>query len=158
MKVRIVPALAQHAALVAANMHESSRAEILAGWGKEPPEAIRECFAASQYARTVFYGLEVLAVYGLADERILGRSAEVWCFGTVAIDRHGFAFARASRKVVAELLCRAPMLTNLVDVDDERALRWLQFLHAQYPLPPQERGGKRFRQFILAEEAQCQQG
>lgn len=161
--LRIVDANFGHAHLVACNMRESDRAEILAGWGKEPKAAMVEALLASRFARTAFYGLEALAIYGIADMHILGGSGEIWCFGTTAVDNHRLAFARGSRRVVGELLASVPILTNLVDIGDERALRWLAFLGARYVLQPQARGGKLFQQFILARGSppmsrKCQQG
>jgi hypothetical protein len=160
VSLRIVAATLGHAHLVATNMRETDRQEIIAGWGKQPKEAIIECINSSPtHANTVFYGLEVLAMYGLADQRILGGAAEIWCFGTTAIDRHRIAFARVSKRVVWGLLSQCPMLTNLVDIGDARALKWLEFLGATYVLEPRELGGKLFQQFILAgEQKPCRQG
>lgn len=118
-----------------------------------------QALVESRYARTCFYGLEPLAMFGLANLSILGSSAQVWCFGTTVIDRHPLIFARASLRALAELYRHAPLLTNRVEATDEPALRWLAFLGATYVLQPELRGGRLFGQFILAsqQESKCQQ-
>lgn len=162
MKVRFEPALAAHARIVADTMRASDVAEVRAGWGCEPYEAILHALMQSQrYARTAFLGLEPLAIYGLASLTLLGASAEVWCFGTAAIDRHPFAFARASRLALAAMYRHAPILTNMVAVEDQRAQRWLSWLGAQYPERGWEKRSDRwFAQFVLSSKgaAQCQRG
>lgn len=160
MKVRFELATDAHARLVAAQMRARDQAEIQAGWNLSPQAAIQVALWDSpRYARTMFYGLEPLAIFGLANLSILGSSAQVWCFGTTAIDRHPLVFARASKRALIELHSYAPILTNLVDASDESALRWLAFLGATYVLQPEARGGRLFGQFILArqQESQCQQ-
>ena len=162
MRVRFEVATAAHARIVATNMRESDVAEVRAGWGCEPEEAILHALMQSpRYARTVFVGLEPLAIYGLAALTLLGASAEAWCFGTTAIDRHRFAFARASRVALAVMYRHSPILTNMVAVGDERAVRWITWLGAKYPETGWEKRSDRwFAQFVLSSraEAECHQG
>lgn len=159
MKLRFEVATPAHIRLISPFMRERDRLEVEAGCGQEVELAMAIALVESHYARTCFYGLEPLAMYGLANLSILGSSAQVWCFGTAAIDRHRMVFARASKRVLAELLRQAPILTNRVDANDESALRWLAFLGATYVLQPQVRGGTLFGQFILSggESRKCQQ-
>lgn len=157
--VQIVEATLSHASRVAAQIRPEDRAEIRAGWGLEPLAAMHECLVASAYARTAFYRSRILGMYGIARPPQLGASGEIWCFGTKAIDDHPVAFLRASRRVLSEMLRDVPILTNVVDVQDERARKWLAFLDARYVLQPRPLGGKLFQQFILAKhgDQQCQQ-
>lgn len=157
---KLVKATEGHARIIATQMRESDRHEILAGWDQEPYEAmLTALWNSSCYARTVFHGLEPLAMFGISHLSILGNSAQAWCFGTTAIDRHPLVFARASKQILPEIHARAPILTNWVDATDERALRWLAFMGATYVMQPVTRGGRLFSQFILAapEIKQCQQ-
>ena len=157
--MKLLPATEGHARIIAGQMRASDVEEIKAGWGQEPREAILTALRDSpRYARTLFYGLEPLMIFGLSHLSILGSSAQVWCFGTTAIDRHPLVFARATRKILPELYAHAPVLTNRVDASDVRALRWLTFLGATYVLDPERHGDREFGQFILAaqQEPQCQ--
>lgn len=51
-----------------------------------------------------------------------------WMVGTSTIDKHGVAFLRASRAVIAELAARWPLLVNVADARNTRGLRWLRFM------------------------------
>jgi hypothetical protein len=152
MRLHFELATPGHARIVAGAMRPQDVAEVRAGWG-DPEEAIRNAlYCSPRYARTLFYELEPLAIYGLSGLTILGESAQVWCFGTTAIDRHPLAFARASRLAVAAMLRHASILTNVMDVSDVRTRRWLEWLGATYVLQPALRNGTLFGQFILARE------
>jgi len=155
-------ATTRHARIIAGSMRPSDVAEVWDGWGLEPFEAIRVAITGSFYARTMFCGMEPLAIFGLAPLSIMGGASRVWVFGTSAIDRHGFAFARASRKALDDLLTRASVITNLIDTGDVRAGRWLDWLGARYVSQPLSKEGRVFAQFVLAAPVQesqaCQQG
>lgn len=158
MKLRFEYPTPGHARIVAASMRERDVLEVRAGWGMEPEAAILAAIDASpREACALFYGLELLAIFGLSHLSILGDSAQVWCFGTRAIDRHPMTFARASKRILSALFRHARILTNIVDIGDEKALRWLRFLGGTYVLQPELRGGRLFGQFILAGEKQCRQ-
>lgn len=156
---RVVPAIERHAHLVASNMRARDREEIRDGWEMEPEAAIIECLTKSYLARTAYLGLEILAIYGLSPITVLGRTSQVWCFGTTAIDEHPLVFARASKRELADLHHHASLLTNLVDVNDSLAMKWLAFLGATRVLQPERRGARLFGQFILAgaERQRCRQ-
>lgn len=158
MKVRFEIVHPGHIRLIAPLMRERDRLEVQAACGASPEVAMAVAILESHYARVCFYGMEPLAIFGLANLSILGSSAQVWCFGTRLIDRHPLIFARASRLALREMHQYAPILTNRVDASDEAALRWLAFLGATYVLQPENHGGRLFGQFILAapERKQCQ--
>lgn len=157
MKLRFETAAPGHIRLIAPLMRKRDRLEVEAGCGATLEVAMAIALLESHYARVCFYGMEPLAMFGLANLSILGSSAQVWCFGTTVIDRHPLVFARASKRALVELHQYAPILTNKVDASDESALRWLAFLGATYVLQPQVCGGRLFGQFILAGERQCRQ-
>jgi hypothetical protein len=162
MSLRIEAAQLRHAKIVAQSMRARDFEEVMAGWGR-PDIAIIDAIEASPcYSRTAFWELEPVAIFGMRSLTVLGGSAEVWCFGTAAIDRHRLAFLRASRLVVADMLTRAAILTNYVDITDYDALRWLAWVGARSALPPQSRGGKLFAQFFISKpmvgEQTCQLG
>lgn len=146
---RTVPALPHHAAAIVHGMRDKDRLEIAQGWGMEPIVAIRECLAASFWARTLFYELEPMAMYGLAPLSIMGGACRLWMFATAGVERHPFAFARATHRALMAVLERCTLATNLVALDDEPVLKWLDWLGATYVSQPQPRGGRLFAQFIL---------
>lgn len=160
---QLLEAQVRHARLIAGSMRPRDVEEVRAGWGREPFEAMREAMSASFYARTLFQGLEPLCIFGLAPLTVLGGSARAWMFASAAIDRHPYAFARASRRYLADLFRHCTLATNLIDLSDRPALRWLEWLGGTCVLPAHDRGGRLFAQFILvdrqpARERVCQQG
>lgn len=159
MSVRFEVATTAHARIVAGAMRPQDAAEVRAGWGQEPLDAILTALCQSpRYARTAFVDLEPLAIYGLGALSLLGESAEVWCFGTAAIDRHPIAFARASRVALASMYRHARTLTNMVSVTDERAVRWVTWLGARYPNTGWEKRSDRwFAQFVLSSQREAEQ-
>lgn len=158
----IVEAEVRHARLIAGSMRPRDVEEVRAGWGREPFEAMREALSASYFARTLFQGFEPLVMYGLAPLTVLGGTARVWIFASAAIDRHPFAFARASRRWLPELFAHCSLATNFIDLGDKPALKWLDWIGGTFVLLPQQRGGRLFAQFILVDREplggrQCQQ-
>jgi hypothetical protein len=149
MTVRVEVARAHHIPLIVRGLRERDRAEIRAGWGEPEYAMLQAVYFSPTFARVAFWELEPLALFGMRPLSVLGGSAEVWCFGTEAIDRHRLAFLRASRSQVQAMWRRAPILTNYVDVNDAAALRWLAWLGARQSLPPESRGGTLFAQFFL---------
>lgn len=152
--IRFETAQPRHASLIAGCMRERDIAEVRAGWQMRPYDAIRKALGASYYARVCLYGLEPLAIYGLAP--LSGGASQVWVFGTAWIDRHPIAFARASRRALNEIYRHASCVTNLIDLGDEPAVRWLTWLGGSYVAPPAPRADRVFRQFIL--RCECRQG
>lgn len=146
---RFEVALPRHAALVARSMRARDVAEIVAGWSLPPEDAILASLRESYYARICFYGMEPLAIYGLAPLCVLARTARVWIFGTRYIDDHKFAFCRASKVAVRCLAIHASVITNLIDAEDEPAQRWLKWLGGDY-VGQHQRGGRQWQQFVVA--------
>jgi hypothetical protein len=155
--MRFDPALPRHIRLIAADLRDRDRLEIAAAWG-EPTAAMAACLANSFYARTVFEGLEPLAMYGLAPMSMLAGYARAWCFGTRAIDRHRFAFARASRLALYPLFWHCSLMTNIIDRDDAAAIRWVKWLGGSLLDRSFTHGDKVFQQFVITGgRAKCRQ-
>jgi hypothetical protein len=150
--MRLERAEVHHARVIAEAMRPRDTAEIDAGWGKGPYEVMLEGMAESFYARTMFYELEPLCMYGLAPLMILHGSARFWIVSTAAIDRHPLAFARACKRFLPEMFELCTLLTNYIDVADEPAMRWMKWMGGQCVLPPHTRGGRLFAQFILVDQ------
>ncbi len=147
--MRIEIAKANHIRIIAATMRPRDIEEVRAGWSKEPAEAMNEALEASYFARTMFYDLEPLCIYGLAPLLVLSGSARFWIFASAAIDRHPLAFARACVKARDEVFANCTLATNLIDYEDRSAMRWMQWLGGRALLPFSSRGGRIFSQFII---------
>lgn len=154
--IRFEQGAERHASLVARCMRPKDVEEVWAGWGLAPYPAILAAMRKSFHVRVALWDMAPLAMYGLSTVGMLAGSAQLWIFGTQHIDRHSFAFARASRRELANLHKRARLITNFVDRNDTRAMHWLKWLGGICELPDQERGGRVFTQFILEDE-KCRQ-
>lgn len=151
-------ALPRHIRLIDADLRPRDRAEISAAWG-DPSAAMAKCLAESFYARIAFHGMEPLAMYGLAPMSMLAGHARAWCFGTQAIDRHPFAFARASRLAIYALFGHCSLLTNIIDKNDKVAVRWVHWLGGSVLDREFTHAGLTFRQFVIAGgRSRCQLG
>lgn len=162
MNTHRIEADVRHARLIAGSMRPRDVDEVRAGWNREPLEAMREALSASYFARTMFCGFEPLLMYGLAPLTVIGGSARVWLFSSAAIDRHPRAFVRGCRDALPEFFQHCNLATNLIDISDEPAMRWMKWLGGACVLPPHDRGGRLFAQFILvdrfkAEKRACRQ-
>ena len=164
MTLRLVKAEHRHAKLVAASMRPRDVQEVMQGWGCTPERGMRMALSESYYSRTLFADLEPLAMYGLAPLQVLGGQARLWMFCTSAIDRHPLVFCRASKRHLGDLLAHCTLATNLIAWDDAPARKWLEWLGAEYVGHVQQRGGRPFRQFVIAKKHRperaesCRQG
>lgn len=159
MKVREVAARLEHVPLIVDLMRSADVLEVHAQTGLSASQAMFQAISASpRYARVAFLDLIPLAAYGLSHLTLLGESAQAWCFGTRYIDRYPLAFCRHSKRTLAAMHRIAATLTNYVDINDERALRWLDLLGAHHVLPPRIMGDRMFSQFVIGRaEVSCQQ-
>jgi hypothetical protein len=142
----------RHIRLISASMRARDIAEIQWAVGQEPERAMREALEHSFYARTLFMGLEPLAMYGLAPLSMLAGHARIWIFGTSAIDRHKIAFTRASKLAISALFCHCSLMTNIVATNDEAAIKWLKWLGGSLVENKYAAG---FTQFVIAGGAQA---
>jgi hypothetical protein len=149
----------QHAKLIAGMMRPNDIREIRAGWDMEPAEAMEQALMRTFYARTLFHDLQPLCMYGLAPLSMLAGYAIFFIFPTVAIDQHPIGFCKASRRAMPELFAHCHILTNLIDVSDVAAMKWMAWLGGKIVLPYKERGGRVFAQFIVerAKRKTCRQ-
>jgi len=157
--IRFEAAELHHTRTIATTMRPRDIEEIMAGWGLPPLEAMAVALEGSYFARTMFYGLEPLAMYGLAPLLTLGGAARFWIFATEAIDRHPLAFARACKRGLPELFEHCSTFTNLIDIGDGPAMRWMLWMGGHCVLQPHTRGGRLFSQFVLTNQEQlaCRQ-
>lgn len=126
--IHVVPLKPAHCRLVAHDIRERDREELRVGWGSAPWETMSVGMADSTRALTVLNDLKPMCVAGVIPLEILTGRYALWIVGTNEIDRHPFAFARASRKWLPRLLDGCGIVTNLIDSLDKPALKWAQWL------------------------------
>ena len=113
-----------------------------------PMEAMR----VGQRFSSAYIGLvdgEPVCAFGVTPISALSGLGAPWMVGSTALDAHFRGFLRGCGPVVKAMLERWPRLANYVDVRNQRAVKWLQWLGFSI-LPPVPYGhdGLLFHPFI----------
>lgn len=125
--IHVEQAKAEHAELIAQRIRPADAAELLASGFATPLEGILSSIRVSLKAWTVFDAAEAGCVIGYWAP-IVGQTACPWMITTDVVERHRIAFARNSRKVIAEMQKEYPRLVNYVDARHQVCIRWLRWL------------------------------
>jgi hypothetical protein len=75
---------------------------------------------------------ELVCVWGLIPPTLLSDSAYLWLFCTEKLEEHKFLFIRWSQLEMGEMLRLYPRIIGVTDPQNERAVRWLRWLGAEF--------------------------
>lgn len=115
----------RHVDLIADRMRRADRAEVRASGNLSPREAVLASFEISEFVRTAFIESEPLCMFGV----VVGEGcAYPWLLTTDLVDRYPLTFWRASKKVLAEVRGRYPVLVQQIDARYSQALNWARRL------------------------------
>jgi hypothetical protein len=150
MTVRFVPATCEHLEYVLANLSVANRDEALAG-GVSPEHALRATWAHSEITYTIELDGEVVGLYGLCPTRDPDLGCP-WMVGTERLPDAALGIVRHARPVVRGFLARYPRLSNCVDAENARLIRWLRWTGFVVD-PPEPIGpnGHLFRRYHMEE-------
>jgi hypothetical protein len=144
----VIPASAEHVALLAPRVREADRLELWASGRITPERALAIGVDASTSAWTGFVDDEVVCMFGVVPASLVGGIGVPWMIGSDAIVRHQRAFLRRCRGHLERMQVLYDTLVNFVDDRNVVAHRWLTWLgfHVE---PPQPYGpdGLLFRRF-----------
>ena len=134
------PARPEDGPAMARLLRPSDRAELLAV-SPDPRlgHRLSRAVAASRAAWLLVRHGEPLCLFGLAATQAPGVGSP-WLVGSPAMDRETVALARLSRVVVARFNQLFPVLVNLVDARNRRALRWAAWAGFTVAARPQPYG------------------
>lgn len=124
---------------LAKNMRRQERDEIWAEAHLGPEEALFTSYRRSAFAYSVFFGDELIAMFGVVPESLVSDRGIVWMLTGDGVQKIWIRFLRASRHFVEFLRTKYPMLYNFVDVRHERAIAWLRWIGADI-FPPEAHG------------------
>src|SRR3954468_21476851 len=96
--------------------------------GYSPKQALREGLIASSLCLTTLLDGRPEAMFGLVVKSALPGEGTPWMLGTEAIYDHPRAMLHWGPGFVAAMLDSTPVLSNLVSVDNARAIRFLRRL------------------------------
>lgn len=113
---------------LAENMRPEDVAELEAVTNLRPCEALILSIQKSDpdFLRAWFVDGELVGIGGCSPVSV--TRAAPWFLGTPVLDRHGLALTKYARAVVDRMLLKYAVLHNVVDVRQERVLRWLEAL------------------------------
>jgi hypothetical protein len=77
----------------------------------------------------------VACVYGLITPTLLSDRAHMWLLTTDVVNDHKFVFIRHSQVVIEAVLERYSQIVGETSVKDEKALRWMKWLGAEFTYP-----------------------
>ena len=77
----------------------------------------------------------LVCVWGLIPPTLFLDQAYLWLYTTEAVKDHEFIFVRHSQRAVEEMLKEFPTIIGHVKAGEDRSIRWLKWLGAEYSEP-----------------------
>lgn len=148
VEVRVGPVGPVAIAHVAARMRAADRAEVLAGGGRSPREALERSLALSSHAWAGWIGTEPAAIFGVGPAALVCGIGVPWFLGAEVLERNPRPLLTISRDWLARIAALYPHLENYVDARNGRAIRWLRWLgFTVHPAVPYGVGRMPFHRF-----------
>lgn len=97
MKTEVIPARAEHCALLAANMDEDGREFIRKYWNVEAEQGLRDSLAASTLCWTILIDGQAAGMFGCTED------GKVWLTTAPAIERVKLRFIRQSKTYLNQM-------------------------------------------------------
>lgn len=126
-KYNIVPATEVHAWLIAEELSPEICEELLKLSPKAPVLTIADNIRNATDSWSVFYKEQILAVFGVSTNTLLGEIAFPWLITSTFIKGHTKELLKGTRVVINHWLFRYEMLENYVPADFTSSLRWLKW-------------------------------
>lgn len=82
-----------------------------------------------------FFDNKFAAMWGVIPPTISSNQAYIWVYTTEAIIGHEFLFIRHSQRMVEDLLKTYETIVGITQVGEDRSMRWLRLLGAEYGEP-----------------------
>jgi hypothetical protein len=126
--LQIVPATEALAERMAPRLRAADTAEVLAGNGLTPLEALLRSVRSSVEARVWMVDGEPAAMWGVEPVSVEARIGIAWLLGTDLIERHPVPFWMLCKREIARMLERWRVLLNWIALDYARSLNWARAL------------------------------
>ncbi len=105
---------------------------------------LRDCLYRSIEVRYGFVDDELACVWGLIPPSLLSTTAYLWLLTTDVVEDHKFLFVRHSQRWIEQALKTYPTIIGDAVAGNDRGIRWLRWLGAEFGEPE----GKRIRFMI----------
>lgn len=96
---------------------------------------MQQCLSAS---RIIYQGKidgELACIWGLVPPTIMSNQAYIWLYTTEVADEHTFILVRYSQHMIEKMLEEFEALTGHCKAGDDRAIRWMKWLGAEFGKP-----------------------
>lgn len=93
------------------------------------------CLMFTAAVRAGYNDGKLICVWGLIPPTLLSEQAYLWLYTTQELRGHEFLFVRHSQLAVEQMLEEYPIITGHCRVAEERSVRWLQWLGAEFAEP-----------------------
>lgn len=143
--MNLVEASPDHIPYLAENMREADVREVGA-LGRSPREALESGLRSSLWALTAIED-EPVAMLGVASRSMIEGIGVPWMLGTERIYDSGRAMVALVPPVIAEMAATFSRLENIIDKENERALRFLRWAGFSVGDDPLMIGGVSFLRF-----------
>ena len=131
--IRIVPVEPWHVAYVAERMRAVDVKECRVLGDVSPMEALSRSVEAPGDCWTALFDDEPSALFGVSTDTLMGGGiGTAWLLGSTRLERDWRAFARASRPVLAGVMTRYPVVSNVMLTENVLCMRWLKWLGASF--------------------------
>lgn len=77
----------------------------------------------------------LVCVWGLIAPTLLSEQAYLWLYTSEAVKDHEFLFVRHSQRAVEEMLKLYSTIVGVSVASEERTIRWLKWLGAEFGIP-----------------------
>lgn len=126
-KTSIIPAIIDHAAIIACNVRPADKEELWAGSMTNPFDAMKMGLAFSDAMTGTVDGVPV-CMFGVSPQSWVGRIGVPWMVGTRALDAHAIHFLRRNKGWIKDQMQIFDKLVNYVDARNLLAINWLTWL------------------------------
>lgn len=96
---------------------------------------MEQCMMASQVVYQGKIDGKVACVWGLVPPTIMSDKAYIWLWTTSVADEHTFILVRNSQHMVQRMLEEYDSLIGHCRIGDDRAIRWMKWLRAEFGEP-----------------------
>jgi len=148
--VIVRPSTKKDAEYLKDNLCPSDVREIWSSHHLTPEEALDLCVEKSLFALTIEDEGEVIAMFGINPDSILGYKASIWMLSSSRLHKRRIRFLKHSRRFIDMMLDYYPYLENYVDDRNQKSIEWLRFCGATVEEPmPYGMDGAPFRHFYF---------
>jgi hypothetical protein len=98
-------------------------------------ETFLGCVHLSQTIHQARIDGEIACIWGLAPPTVMSTQAYIWLYTTAIAEEHTFIVVRYSQMMIQEMLKDYNAITGHCRIDDERAIRWMRWLGAEFSSP-----------------------